>query len=157
MLKYVSVDVVFQEIPDEVTLAINISGCPNRCEGCHSPWLWEDIGELLNEQVIEELLNKYGSSITCLCFMGGDADQKEIVNLAEFIRNKSAQTKIGWYSGRDSLPDDFSIRAFDYIKLGRYNKTLGGLDSKDTNQHIYRIENQQMKDIAHLFNKSIKG
>ena len=36
MLKYVNTAVVFQEIPDEVTLAINISGCPCRCPGCHS-------------------------------------------------------------------------------------------------------------------------
>ena len=28
MLKYVNHDIVFQEFPDEVTLAINLSGCP---------------------------------------------------------------------------------------------------------------------------------
>ena len=37
-------DVVFQEIPGEVTLALNLSGCPNRCAGCHSPHLWEEVG-----------------------------------------------------------------------------------------------------------------
>ncbi len=47
MLKFYNYDVVCQEIPDEVTLAVNITGCPNRCEGCHSPWLWEDGGEVL--------------------------------------------------------------------------------------------------------------
>ena len=36
MLKYVNTGIVFQEIPDEVTLAVNISGCPCRCHGCHS-------------------------------------------------------------------------------------------------------------------------
>ena len=35
MLKYVNTGIVFQEIPDEVTLAINISGCPCHCPGCH--------------------------------------------------------------------------------------------------------------------------
>ena len=29
MLKYANYDIVFQEVPDEVTLAINISNCPN--------------------------------------------------------------------------------------------------------------------------------
>ena len=47
MLKYVNTGVVFQEIPDEVTLAINISNCPCRCPGCHSHYLWEDIGTLM--------------------------------------------------------------------------------------------------------------
>ena len=36
MLKYANFDVVFQEVPDEVTLAINITNCPNQCPGCHS-------------------------------------------------------------------------------------------------------------------------
>ena len=40
MLKYVNTDIVFQEIPDEVTLAVNISNCPCRCPGCHSQYLW---------------------------------------------------------------------------------------------------------------------
>ena len=39
MLKYAGYDIVFQEIPDEVTLALNLSGCPNGCPGCHSPHL----------------------------------------------------------------------------------------------------------------------
>ncbi len=51
MLKFYNYDVVCQEIPDEVTLAVNITGCPNRCEGCHSPWLWEDGGEVLCDAV----------------------------------------------------------------------------------------------------------
>ena len=44
MLKYVNTGVVFQEIPDEVTLAVNLSGCPCRCPGCHSRYLWQDVG-----------------------------------------------------------------------------------------------------------------
>lgn len=31
MLKYVNTGIVFQEIPDETTLAINISNCPCAC------------------------------------------------------------------------------------------------------------------------------
>ena len=43
MLKYVNCDIVFQEVPNEVALAINISGCPCHCPGCHSPYLWQDV------------------------------------------------------------------------------------------------------------------
>ena len=50
MLRYVDYDIVFQEIPDEVTLAINLSNCPNRCKGCHSPHLLENVGESLTEE-----------------------------------------------------------------------------------------------------------
>ena len=71
MLKFAGYDIVFQEIPDEVTLAISISGCPNRCPGCHSPQLREDIGEPLTEETLTALLERYRGAITCVCLMGG--------------------------------------------------------------------------------------
>ena len=46
MLKYVNTGIVFQEIPDEVTLAINISNCPCRCPGCHSRYLPKGVNQL---------------------------------------------------------------------------------------------------------------
>ena len=49
MVRYFNFDVVFAEVPDQVSLAINITGCPNRCPGCHSPHLWEDAGRVLDE------------------------------------------------------------------------------------------------------------
>ena len=58
MLKYADYDIVFQEIPNEVTLAINISNCPNRCVGCHSPYLMEDVGEELNG-ILASLICQY--------------------------------------------------------------------------------------------------
>ena len=63
MLKYADYDVVFQELPNEVTLAINISNCPNRCVGCHSAYLMDDVGNPLTEQALEDLLHKYGKTI----------------------------------------------------------------------------------------------
>ena len=56
MLRYTDYDIVFREIPDETTLAVNLAGCPNRCPGCHSPQLQEPIGEPLTEEVVERLL-----------------------------------------------------------------------------------------------------
>ena len=59
MIKYKpdTVSVVFNEIPDEVTLAIEITNCPGMCEGCHSPWLREDIGEELTPEKLSELID----------------------------------------------------------------------------------------------------
>ena len=59
MLRYADYDIVFQEIPDEVTLAINLSNCPNHCKGCHSAYLMEDVGEPLTEESLSTLLGKY--------------------------------------------------------------------------------------------------
>ena len=48
MVRYHNFDVVFAEIPGETTLALNITGCPNRCPGCHSPPLQADDGRVLD-------------------------------------------------------------------------------------------------------------
>ena len=153
MLKYVNYDIVFQEIPDEVTLAINVSNCPNNCPGCHSPYLQGDMGELLTEEFLTSLLVKYGKSVTCFCFMGGDSASDEIVQLAKFLQTQTmAKVNVGWYSGKQSLPPSFSHECFQYIKLGRYIEQSGPLKSKTTNQRLYKIgENGQMIDITSRF------
>lgn len=139
MLKCYSYDIVCQEIPDEITLAVNISCCPNRCPGCHSPWLWEDAGEEMTEDMLSSLIDTYASAITCFCFMGGDADPCEVERLSMWIRSRYPGIKTAWYSGRESIPDGFSIHSLDYIKLGPYIEALGGLKSKNTNQKVFKI------------------
>lgn len=154
MLRYVSFDIVFQEIPHEVSLAINISGCPNRCGGCHSPWLWEQVGDPLDEPSLETMLDRYGSSVTSVCFMGGDADPKSIDRLAAFIKQRYERLKTAWYSGRDHLPENIALDNFNFIKLGRYNETLGGLKSPNTNQRFYSVEKGRVIDQTNLFQKA---
>ena len=88
MLKYVNTGIVFQEIPNEVTLAINISNCPCHCPGCHSHYLWEDIGLPLNTDAIDSFAAEYGKDITCISFMGGDSDPKGVNQLAQYIHEE---------------------------------------------------------------------
>ena len=144
MLKVASYDVVFQEIPGEVTLALNLSGCPCHCKGCHSPHLWEDIGEELNAELLDCLMKRYGSSITCVAFMGGDKEPAEVARWAKTLPMKSA-----WYSGRMNLPAVDG--PFDYVKIGPYIESLGGLKSEKTNQRLYKREEGQWTDITSSF------
>lgn len=138
MLKYVDTAVTFSELPDEITLCINISNCPNNCEGCHSPYLSEDIGEILIWSRIEHLINS-NKGITAICFMGGDNDTKLINHYASLIKDKFYWIKIGWYSGKQELAKEIDLFNFDYIKLGPYIEELGPLTSKTTNQKLYKI------------------
>ena len=154
MLKYANFDIVFQEVPDEVTLAINISNCPNQCVGCHSQYLWKDVGYVLDKDSLDELVEKYQSGITCVCFMGGDAEPYDVANLAMHIKNKYKDMKTAWYSGKNELPDAFHAETFDYIKTGRYEAALGALDSRTTNQRmIKRLADGRVKDITSRFQK----
>ena len=152
MLKYVNTGVVFQEIPDEVTLAINISGCPCRCPGCHSHYLWEDIGLPLDTDAIDEFIQKFSSDITCISFMGGDADPKGVNLLAQYVHEEYPQMKVGWYSGRIRIPSTVCKTDFDYIMVGPYIRHLGPLDKPTTNQRLYRQTDEGMfEDITYRF------
>ena len=152
MLKYVNSDIVFQEIPDEVTLAINISNCPCRCPGCHSRYLWEDIGLPLDTDAIDAFVEKYRDNITCIAFMGGDADPVGVNMLAQYIREEHSQFKVAWYSGRLRVPSAIQKTDFDYIKIGPYIRHLGPLKEPTTNQRLYRLsEDGKFEDITYRF------
>ena len=150
MLKYVPKDtsIVFSEIPDEISLAINISGCPHHCPGCHSPYLQKDYGVVLDEETLDQLID-YNPGITCVVFMGGDGDKETLKRLASHIAVKGY--KVAWYSGEKEI-DMFEFGwFFDYIKVGPYIENLGPINQPTTNQRLYKIgrfynQNQIMLD-----------
>lgn len=152
MLKYVNTGIVFQEIPDEVTLSVNISNCPCHCKGCHSKYLWKDTGALLTTEAIDGLMRKYGHDITCLCFMGGDAEPDGVSSLAVYVKKAYPDINVGWYSGRTDAVSTTDCSPFDYIKTGPYIESAGGLKNPSTNQRLYRHNaDGSMTDITHMF------
>ena len=150
MLKYVDTKVVFAEIPDEITLAINISGCPCNCKGCHSSYLAKDIGEPLDLQHLTNLIDS-NKGITCVCIMGGDANPSEVDDIAQDIKEYYPELKVGWYSGRQELSKDIELGNFDFIKLGPYIEEFGPLNSKITNQRFYKVSDGELVDITSRF------
>ena len=147
MLKFANYDIVFQEFPDEVTLAVNISGCPCHCPGCHSQYLWEDVGEELTTERLLQMADHYGVGITCVALMGGDNDPAEVLRLLTALREARPQLRTGWYSGRQQLPDCFGdYKAPDYVKLGPWREALGPLSAPTTNQRLYRYHNDGIAD-----------
>ena len=150
MLKYVDSKVVFAEIPDEITLAINISNCPCHCEGCHSPYLADDIGEPLDLQHLTDLIDS-SRGISCVCIMGGDANPSEVDDIAQDIKEYYPKLKVGWYSGRQEVRGDIDLENFDYVKLGPYIKDRGPINCKTTNQVLLEVEVIQSK----VFTKDI--
>lgn len=153
MIKYVETAVTFSEIPEEITLAINISNCPCHCVGCHSSYLAEDIGEELNSSSLKELIDN-NKGITCVSFMGGDSNPSLIDDLAQWVKIYYP-IKVAWYSGRQELSKDIELRNFDFIKLGPYIEELGPLNSKTTNQRMYKVveqdDNYELVDITNKF------
>ena len=163
MLKYVDTKVTFSEVPDEISLCINISNCSCHCKNCHSPYLAEDIGEpliykdthnnrtVINCNPLSELIEA-NKGITCVCLMGGDSNPEYINILGKTI--KCHKLKSAWYSGRQELSKDINLEFFDFIKLGPYIEELGPLNSKTTNQRFYKVNEKELIDITNLFWKS---
>ena len=112
------------------------------------------MGDDLTDEHLISIIEPYGSAVTCVCFMGGDQDPAEITRLATIIRSTFPDLKTGWYSGRKELPDGFDTAKFDYIKLGPYVKSLGGLRSPNTNQRLYRILSDSKKEIIRFSTKN---
>lgn len=153
MLKYTTEQIVFSEIPDEITLAINISNCPIHCPGCHSKELWSDIGVPLFDEILMEMLQRY-EAVTCVCFMGGDAEPLEVNELSKFVHNfYGGKIKTAWYSGRDNWPT--FVPDFDYIKIGSYDEKKGPINVKTTNQKLGKIIKDEdcwhIEDITYKF------
>lgn len=136
-LKLSNWDVVMREVPDEITLALNLSDCPNNCKGCHSPQLRMPIGQELTFDVIQDLISK-NDGITCISFMGGDRYPEDVNYLAQLIKTEYCYTiRTCWYSGCDKLSPKINLRNFDYIKIGSYMEDKGPLDNPNTNQRMY--------------------
>lgn len=144
MLKYVDSKVTFTEIPDEITLCINISNCPCHCEECHSSYLAEDIGKPLNLEALTNLIDS-NNGISCVCIMGGDANPSEVDDIAQDIKEYYPELKVAWYSGRQELSKDIDLENFDYVKLGPYIKDRGPINCKTTNQVLLEVEVVQGK------------
>ena len=156
MLKYVDTAVTLREIPDEITLCINISNCPCHCKGCHSPYLAEDIGIPLTEDSLKVLIQEH-PGITCVCFMGGDSSPIDIGKLANFVK-QYLSLKVAWYSGKANYTNLGVVTELDYIKLGGYIEALGPLTSKKSNQKMYEVVHKEdngfvLRDVTYKFIK----
>lgn len=150
MVKFTDTEVVFSEVPDKVTLAINISNCPNRCPGCHSPELRGDIGSELNEEILDKLIAE-NDGINCVGFMGEGKDKPRLIELALYVRKKYPNLETCIYSGKVDESDEV-FAAFDYVKTGPYIASCGPLNVETTNQRMYKVgRDGNREDITYKF------
>ena len=145
-LKYISTCIALQEVPDEMSLIINVSGCPHHCEGCHSQYLWEYKGRDLLTDIVG-LIEDNKEYVSCICIMGGDYNITELNYVFTLIANSGLKTCL--YTGLNHIP--IGLNPLDYIKIGEYRKDLGGLDKSTTNQRFYKNINGQYKNITNIF------
>ena len=146
-MRYYNVQVVFQEVPGEISICFSICGCPLRCNGCHSPYLWKDgNGHLLSPEFYKGILNKYSGLATCVLFMGGEWHEDELVSYLSLAREMEFKTCL--YTGEDAV-SQMIMNELTWIKTGRWIPALGGLDRITTNQKFIKVSTN--KTFNHLF------
>lgn len=140
-MKYQYAKVTFQEIPDEITLCIAISGCEIHCKDCNQKSLWKDEGKELTREELNRLINS-NKGISCVCFMGDGENMAKLWYYTK-IAKENCNLKTAMYVGKDLITTmkdyGFFLNCLDYLKVGSYISNLGGLDSKTTNQRLYSI------------------
>lgn len=137
-MKYLSSQITFQEVPDEISLSFLITGCSLRCPGCHSSDSWNSQrGQELTEEKLVQLIEKYRRGLTCILFMGGEWYQRELISLLKVAQRFGLKTCL--YTGLDQVSEDLK-QELTFLKTGSYRKELGGLASLITNQKLIEVE-----------------
>lgn len=135
------------EVPDEISLVISVYGCPFKCDGCHSPYLQGEGGFKLTIEYIQKQISKYDGMISCICFMGGDQYKTELVDFLSWIKTNT-NLKTCLYTGSEKVSRKIKNN-LDYLKTGRYENELGGLQNKATNQRMVNVITNE--DITYRF------
>lgn len=145
--------IVFQELPEHISLAYTIYGCPLACEGCHSEDTWDKRqGHALSDQSFTEDLITYQGLINAVVFFGGEWHPLALQAKLKIAQAHGLKTCL--YTGLDSVSRLLKPH-LDFVKTGRWIPELGGLDATTTNQKFLKLEHGEVvEDLTHCFRKS---
>ena len=132
--------IVFQEVPDHISICFQVTGCHLRCDGCHSPEMWDyKNGSLLDIKRYLDILRKYKGYADCVLFMGGDnwVGSQRLSEYCQIAQKEGFKTCL--YSGYDEV-QPYIRKYLNFQKTGRYIKERGGLDKPDTNQKFINLD-----------------
>ncbi|MDG6447852.1 anaerobic ribonucleoside-triphosphate reductase activating protein [Glaesserella parasuis] len=139
-IRFISEQIVWQEVPNETSLAFLISGCPLGCKGCHSIESWKlGSGQFLSEIYLQQRLAQYQGLISCVLFMGGEWLPELLLQRLQLVRQSGLKTCL--YTGLEleQLPQEI-LAVLDYVKTGRWIAELGGLNCITTNQRFISLQ-----------------
>lgn len=135
-MRYLNYKISLNEIPGKIACCINMTGCPLKCKGCHSPEMQDgSMGIKLTDDLFFELHKKYGSNLDVVCFMGGEWNPDLWVFLASIKQSYRYETALYTGLGLHQVPT-YITQNLDYLKVGPYIEKFGGLESEHTNQSL---------------------
>ena len=144
LIPVVSTGITLNEVPDKIAYFIELGSCTQRCKGCHSEELWEEVKSPMSlEDVLRGAEKVVESGANAIVLMGGTCNKMSTQDLLKVLDGLSEIAPTCLYSGLD---DEKLNRFFaeetniTWIKTGSYKEELGGLSSPTTNQRFYRKE-----------------
>jgi len=148
----VTTGVTLTELPDKISLFIEMGQCYNNCKGCHSDHLRCGVADKTSLQsIVYTVHNEIYKGANAVIIMGGTNNggitETTLVALLKSV--KETCCCVGLYSGLDKLEDHkMYIPYLDYLKIGSYKEDIGGLATKGTNQILYKITEGKLEDIT---------
>ena len=149
-MKYAYSKIVFQEVPDEITLMYQMTGCGLKCPGCHSADLRNtSTGFELSIKTLQAHIDRNREAITCIGFLGGEW-YSGLLSALEFVHMQGLKTCL--YTGLEysEVPKEL-FQHLDYLKYGPYRHELGPLSNAKTNQVFLNLK--ENKDLTYLFHR----
>lgn len=148
-MRYTDHRIVFQEIPDEISLAFLISGCQLKCHGCHSWQSWSaHTGQELTASELSKYIQKYQGWVTCVLFLGGEWHENALIEHLQFCQKIKLKTAL--YTGEDNVSPQIKLH-LDFLKTGHFDQKKGGLESRITNQKLIALKTNEL--LNHHFYK----
>lgn len=160
LVPVVSTGITLNEVPDKVAFFIELGSCTQRCKGCHSKELWEEVKEPTSLDVLlKEAEKAIAKGANAIVLMGGTCNGLHTEELYIILQALSEIAPTCLYSGSDDqklnrfFAENTNIM---WIKTGSYKEELGGLSSPMTNQRFYRKEYEEIsKKHQYWMNKMV--
>lgn len=156
LLPIVSYGITLNELPTEFALYFEVGNCQAGCEGCHSQHLWcgqSEVNEMGYHKIMQ-IIKSYKEKATAVVFMGGLSNGVEPHKAAELINKVAESVPTGLYTDSlHGLDPDVELSNVRWLKVGRYDKDLGGLASPYTNQIFYErdLKTGELRNITGIF------
>lgn len=142
MFNTLSPQILFQEVPDEVSLGFTVMGCPLRCKGCHSKDTWsEEGGSPLTTATFTHYLLQYDGYISCVVFFGGEWKANKLIEMLDIAQEFKLKTCL--YTGLNQVSEQIKKR-LTFLKTGPWLRDLGGLNQVNTNQKFIEVASNRI-------------
>lgn len=147
-----NVHAVYKDEVKVISVTKNITNKSNKIHPINS-----NAKPQLTKEYLETRINQYQDMISCVLFLGGEWQIKQLIELLQIVKISNPSLKTCLYTGleldeivgliQNEINNKvgvgwkyiFENNLLDYLKTGRWVRELGGLNNKKTNQQFYKV------------------